>query len=57
MRVFCASLQTETNTFSPRRSGDEDFTHQYFAAGALPEQLGLYTSVFAPARRDCAANG
>ncbi len=57
MRIFCASLQTETNTFSPWRSGDEDFSHQYFAAGALPRQLGLYTSVFAPARRECAGNG
>ncbi len=57
VRVFCASLQTETNTFSPWRSGDEDFSHQFFAAGALPDRLSLYTSVFAPARRECAANG
>jgi microcystin degradation protein MlrC len=37
MRVFCASLATETNTFSPLRTAFTDFAESFYAPqGSIP---------------------
>lgn len=51
MRVFCASLATETNTFSPLRTDFTDFEQSFYAKpGAHPETPTLCSAVF-PALR------
>ena len=52
MRVFCASLATETNTFSPLRTDISDFEQSFYAApGEHPDTPTLCSAVF-PALRD-----
>lgn len=51
MRVFCASVATETNTFSPLRTDFEDFRQSFYAPpGHHPETPTLCSAVF-PALR------
>lgn len=57
MRVFCASIATETNTFSPLRADFSDFTDSFYAApGKHPETPTLCTAIFPALRRRAAAN-
>lgn len=57
MRVFCASLATETNTFSPLRTDFTDFEQSFYAApGQHPETPTLCSAVF-PALRARATLG
>ncbi|MEM8701714.1 MAG: M81 family metallopeptidase [Pseudomonadota bacterium] len=57
MRVFCASIATETNTFSPLRTDFSDFEQSFYAPpGAHPETPTLCSAVF-PALRKRAARG
>ncbi|WP_420340016.1 M81 family metallopeptidase [Roseibium sp.] len=52
MRIFCASLATETNTFSPLRTDFSDFKQSFYAApGAHPETPTLCSGVFPALRR------
>lgn len=52
MRVFCASLATETNTFSPLRTDFTDFTESFYAPpGQHPETPTLCSAVFPALRR------
>ena len=51
MRVFCASVATETNTFSPLRTDFTDFTTSFYVPpGQHPEAPSLCSAVF-PALR------
>ncbi len=57
MRVFCASIATETNTFSPLRTGFADFQDSLYAPpGKHPDTPTLCSAVF-PALRRRAAGG
>jgi len=57
MRVFCASVATETNTFSPLRTDFSDFSQSFYAApGTHPETPTLCSAVF-PALRKRAKAG
>lgn len=57
MRVFCASIATETNTFSPLRTDFSDFSQSFYAApGEHPETPTLCSAVF-PALRKRAQAG
>ena len=57
MRVFCASVATETNTFSPLRTDFSDFSQSFYAApGQHPETPTLCSAVF-PALRKRAQAG
>lgn len=57
MRVFCASIATETNTFSPLRTDFSDFSQSFYAApGDHPETPTLCSAVF-PALRNRAQAG
>lgn len=57
MRVFCASIATETNTFSPLRTDFSDFAQSFYAGpGEHPETPTLCSAVF-PALRTRASNG
>ncbi|TLP67161.1 M81 family metallopeptidase [Parasedimentitalea maritima] len=57
MRVFCASIATETNTFSPLRTDFTDFEQSFYAApGDHPETPTLCSAVF-PALRKRARAG
>lgn len=57
MRVFCASIATETNTFSPLRTDLADFRQSFYAApGEHPETPTLCSAVF-PELRARAARG
>lgn len=52
MRVFCASIATETNTFSPLRTDLSDFTQSFYAPpGSHPETPTLCTGIFPELRR------
>lgn len=58
MRIFCASLATETNTFSPLKTDMSDFTESFYAApGEHPETPTLCSAVFPVCRRRAAAEG
>lgn len=47
MRVFCASIATETNTFSPLRTDFADFRQSFYAPpGEHPETPTLCSAVF-----------
>ncbi|MEM1287871.1 MAG: M81 family metallopeptidase [Pseudomonadota bacterium] len=51
MRIFCASLATETNTFSPLRMDFSDFSQSFYAPpGEHPETPTLCSAIF-PALR------
>lgn len=57
MRVFCASVATECNTFSPLRADFTDFAESFYAPpGAHPDTPTLCSAVF-PALRKRAAAG
>ncbi|MBG6202366.1 microcystin degradation protein MlrC [Labrenzia sp. EL_13] len=57
MRVFCASIATETNTFSPLRTDFSDFEQSFYAPpGQHPATPTLCSAVF-PALRKRAAEG
>ncbi len=52
MRVFCASIATETNTFSPLRCDFTDFTDSFYAPpGQHPDTPTLCSAVFTEARK------
>ena len=56
MRVFCASVATECNTFSPLRADFTDFAQSFYAApGEHPETPTLCSAVFPALRRRAAA--
>ncbi|MEM9577602.1 MAG: M81 family metallopeptidase [Pseudomonadota bacterium] len=57
MRVFCASIATETNTFSPLRTDFSDFRQSFYAPpGEHPETPTLCSAVF-PVLRALAKKG
>lgn len=57
MRVFCASIATETNTFSPLRTDFSDFEQSFYAApGTHPETPTLCSAVFPALRARAARN-
>lgn len=57
MRVFCASIATETNTFSPLRTDFADFEQSFYAPpGEHPETPTLCSAIF-PVLRSRAAAG
>ena len=57
LKVFCASIATETNTFSPLRTDFSDFEQSFYAApGEHPETSTLCTGIF-PALRTRAEAG
>lgn len=52
MRIFCASVATETNTFSPLKTDMTDFRESFYAApGEHPETPTLCSAVFPVCRR------
>lgn len=52
MRVFCASIATESNTFSPLRTSLVDFKRShYFPPGKHPDVPTLCSAVFTELRR------
>lgn len=52
MRVFCASIATECNTFSPLRADFTDFRQSFYAPpGEHPETPTLCSAVFPALRR------
>ncbi|MFS4438163.1 M81 family metallopeptidase [Paracoccaceae bacterium GXU_MW_L88] len=52
MRVFCASIATECNTFSPLRADFTDFQQSFYAPpGQHPESPTLCSAVFPALRR------
>lgn len=58
MRIFCASLATETNTFSPLRTDFTDFEQSFYAApGDHPETPTLCSAVFPALRRRAKSEG
>jgi len=58
MRIFCASVATETNTFSPLKTDMIDFTESFYAApGEHPETPTLCSAVFPVCRRRAADEG
>jgi len=58
MRVFCASLATETNTFSPLRTDFSDFEQSFYARpGEHPETPTLCSAVFPALRRRAQEDG
>jgi len=57
MRVFTASLATETDTFSPMITGEEDFRASFYAGpGALGEEPRLFAGPTFAARKRKATN-
>lgn len=58
MRVFSASLATETNTFAPMPTGLRSFKDRgYFPAGQHPDQMTLFSGPLWAARQRGAALG
>ena len=58
MRVFAASLATETNTFGPIPTGADAFRARgYFPAGTHPEALSFFAAPLWVARQVAAAEG
>ena len=58
MRVFCASLATETNTFSPLRTDFSDFAQSFYAPpGEHPDTPTLCSAVFPALRRRAKEEG
>jgi microcystin degradation protein MlrC len=58
MRVFTASLATETNTFAPMPTGLASFRESgYFPAGTHPPHLTLFSGPLWAARQRAAAQG
>jgi len=58
MRVFTASLATETNTFGPIPTGLDPFKARgYFPPGTHPEALSFFAAPVWVARQVCAEEG
>ncbi|MEM9912687.1 MAG: M81 family metallopeptidase, partial [Pseudomonadota bacterium] len=58
MRIFCASVATETNTFSPLRTDLSDFERSFYAApGGHPETPTLCSAVFPVLRKRASKEG
>lgn len=58
MRIFCASLATETNTFSPLRTDLADFRQSFYAPpGTHPQTPTLCSAVFPALRRRATSEG
>ncbi|MGC3938904.1 M81 family metallopeptidase [Roseobacter sp. EG26] len=58
MRIFCASLATETNTFSPLRTDFSDFEQSFYAApGDHPRTPTLCSAIFPALRTRAATDG
>ncbi len=58
MRIFCASVATETNTFSPLKTDMTDFKESFYAApGEHPETPTLCSAVFPVCRRRAGDEG
>ena len=58
MRIFCASIATETNTFSPLRADLSDFKESFYAGpGDHPETPTLCSAVFPVCRRRAKEEG
>ena len=59
MRLFTATLATETNTFAPMPTGLADFQAAggYFPAGQHPPQMTLFSAPLGAARQRAAAQG
>src|SRR6218665_3956445 len=58
MRVFSASLATETNTFAPQPTSIASFKERsYFPAGQHPQQLTLFSGPLCAAREVAAPQG
>ena len=58
MRLFAASLATETNTFSPIPTSRSSFEHDFYApAGKHPDEPKLCTAPLLVARRRATAEG
>ena len=58
MRVFTASLATETNTFGPIPTGADAFKARgYFPAGTHPQALSFFAAPLWVARQVCAEQG
>ena len=58
MRVFCASVATECNTFSPLRADFTDFVQSFYAPpGEHPDTPTLCSAVFPALRRRVATEG
>jgi microcystin degradation protein MlrC len=53
MRIFTAAAATETNTFSPIRTGDSNFT-DWFPAGQHPDRREMFSAPLAIAREQVA---
>lgn len=53
MRIFTAAAATETNTFSPIRTGDANFT-DWFPAGQHPDRREMFSAPLAIARDEVA---
>lgn len=51
MRIFTAAAATETNTFSPIRTGDANFT-DWFPAGQHPDRREMFSAPLAIARQE-----
>jgi microcystin degradation protein MlrC len=56
MRVFAATLATETNTFSPIPTGLESFADHTYRAGEHPDEPTLFTAPLWVARQRAKAN-
>lgn len=57
MRIFCASIATETNTFSPLRTDFSDFEQSFYAPpGEHPETPTLCSAVFPALRKRAREN-
>ena len=58
MRLFTASLATETNTFAPMPTGLASFKERgYFAAGQHPDEPTLFAGPLWAARQRCREHG
>ncbi|MBN3804369.1 M81 family metallopeptidase [Paraburkholderia sp. Ac-20336] len=58
MRVFCAGIGTETNTFSPLPTGLDEFrAGGYYPAGQHPEQMTRYAAPLIIARERAREEG
>ena len=58
MRIFCASIATETNTFSPLRTDFSDFQESFYAPpGQHPVTPTLCSAVFTEGRLRAAKEG
>ncbi len=53
MRIFTAAAATETNTFSPIRTGDANFT-DWFPGGRHPDRREMFSAPLAIAREEVA---